>query len=259
MAATDERAAGKPAFPAGLPPGFPNCARCPYLSTGPAACCFACATDTLRLVGEHACAVCSQLLDGDGCCPNELCRDRRRRIGRIQAVAYQSGPLRQVLYDYKFRGVHGWALILGRLVLGWLAAHAGESPPDLIVANPGWPGPSRSSFLHAESVLATAAAENDGWPFAAGVIVKSGPSARSADAPADAKRAIGRELRSLLQVPDPARTAGRRILVFDDICTTGRQLDAVAGCLLDEGGAARVDGLVLARVRWAGDQSPRRR
>jgi predicted amidophosphoribosyltransferase len=137
MAANDKRVAGAPNFPAGPPPGFPNCARCPYLSTGPAACCFTCAASTLRFVGEHACAVCSLPLDGNVCCPNELCRDRRRRISRIQALAYQSGPLRQVLYDYKFRGARGWAVVLGRLLLGWLAAHAGDSPPDLIVANPG--------------------------------------------------------------------------------------------------------------------------
>jgi predicted amidophosphoribosyltransferase len=258
MAAADEREAGGPIFPAGPPPGFPNCARCPYLSTGPAARCFDCAAGRLPLVGEHACAVCSQLLDGNVCCPNELCRDGRRRVGRIQAVAYQSGPLRQVLYDYKFRGARGWAVVLGRLVLGWLAAHASD-PADLIVANPGWPGPDGSFFLHAESVLAAAAGQEAGWPFAQGVIVKSGPTARSADASADAKRAVGRELRGLLLVPDPARTAGRRILVFDDICTTGRQLDAVAACLLDAGGAAQVDGLVLARAQWARTQWPRRR
>jgi predicted amidophosphoribosyltransferase len=190
MAAADERVAGGPASPAGPPPGFPNCMRCTYLPTGPAARCFACAASTLRLVGAHACAVCSQPLDGNVCCLNELCRDRRRRIGRIQAVAYQSGPLRQVLYDYKFRGARGWAVVLGRLVLGWLAAHADEEAPDLIVANPGWPGPDERSFLHAESVLAAAAGQGESWPFAPGVIVKSGPTARSADAPAGVRRRL---------------------------------------------------------------------
>jgi len=34
------------------------------------------------------------------------------------------------------------------------------------------------------------------------------------------------------------------------VCTTGTQLDAVAGVLLDQGGAARVEGVVLARALW---------
>ncbi len=40
------------------------------------------------------------------------------------------------------------------------------------------------------------------------------------------------------------------VLIYDDVCTTGIQLDAVAGCLLDQGGAARVEGIVLARALW---------
>jgi predicted amidophosphoribosyltransferase len=39
-------------------------------------------------------------------------------------------------------------------------------------------------------------------------------------------------------------------LVYDDICTTGGQLDVIADYLLDQGGAARVEGVVLARAPW---------
>jgi hypothetical protein len=34
------------------------------------------------------------------------------------------------------------------------------------------------------------------------------------------------------------------------VCTTASQLDMIAGCLLDEGRAAEVEGLVLARAPW---------
>ena len=74
----------------------------------------------------------------------------------------------------------------------------------------------------------------------------------SADAAAWYKRATATDLASVLQVPDPARTAGRFVLVYDDVCTTGGQLDAIAGCLRDRGGAARVEGVVLARAPWRG-------
>jgi predicted amidophosphoribosyltransferase len=40
------------------------------------------------------------------------------------------------------------------------------------------------------------------------------------------------------------------VTLTDDVCTTGTQLDAVAGCLLDHGGAARVEGIVLGRAPW---------
>jgi len=131
---------------------------------------------------------------------------------------------------------------------------AGE-PPGLIVVNPGYAGPGGDDFAHAEAVLAEAARADAGkrWPFdtaSTAAIVKTRPTVKSADAQAWSKRAIGTELRSALRVPDPARTAGRYILIFDDVCTTGTQLDAVAGCLLDEGKALRVEGVVLARAPW---------
>jgi predicted amidophosphoribosyltransferase len=53
-----------------------------------------------------------------------------------------------------------------------------------------------------------------------------------------------------LAIPDPARTEGRDVLVFDDVCTTGYQLNAVADCLLDQGQATRVRAVVLARAPW---------
>ncbi len=79
--------------------------------------------------------------------------------------------------------------------------------------------------------------------------MKTRATAQSANATAKAKRAAADELRSALAIPDPARTAGRHVLVYNDVCTTS-QLNAVADCLLAEGGAARVEALVLARAPW---------
>ena len=123
-------------------------------------------------------------------------------------------------------------------------------------------GPGGQLFAHTEAVLAAAAAESAARPAAAArwefdtaepaAIVKIAPTLRSADEPAWYKQASATDLRQALRVPDPARIAGRSVLVYDDICTTGGQLDVVAGCLLDQGGAARVEGVVLARAPWRG-------
>lgn len=42
---------------------------------------------------------------------------------------------------------------------------------------------------------------------------------------------------------------GKRVLVYDDVCTTGNTLDAMAGYLIDAG-AAEVTAVVMARVPW---------
>jgi predicted amidophosphoribosyltransferase len=242
-------------LPAGPPPGFPQCGRCPYVRTGPAVICVVCARRSFDAIGPDACAVCSQQLNSDGRCPNELCADPGRRISRIHAIAYETGPLRQTIINYKYEGFTSWAAVLGRLVLGWLELHAREHRPDLIVANPTFTRPGERLSGHTEAVLWKAAAEDREarWEFdlmRPPAIVKIRPTTPSADTSALDKLAAARELRDALRIPDVTRVEGRRILVYDDVCTTGSQLDEIAGCLLDEGRAAEVQGLVLARAPW---------
>jgi len=236
---------------------FPRCHSCGNFRDGPARTCLTCASRQLTRPGTDACGVCSQRLAPGRECTNELCRGAGRRISRIRAIGYQSGPLRSVIVSYKYRGTRSWSVVLGRLLLAWLEETMAGDPPELIVANPGYAGPGGDDFAHAEAVLAGAARADAGqrWPFdtaSPAAVVKTRPTVKSAAAQAWSKRATGAELRSALRVPDPARTAGRFVLIFDDVCTTGTQLDAVAGCLLDEGGAARVEGVVLARALWRG-------
>ncbi|MGH3304883.1 MAG: ComF family protein [Streptosporangiaceae bacterium] len=240
---------------------FPDCHDCACFRGGSAAACLACASGQMSRPGPGACPVCSQRLVADGRCPNELCRRPGRRIGRIRAIGYQTGPLRRAIHSYKYGGARSWSVPLGRLLLGWLEQNMIADPPGLIVVNPGFAGADRATgeaLGHTEAVLHAAAAADAAhrWPFdtaTPAAIVKTRPTLKSADAQAWSKRVTAAELRDALRVSDPGRTAGRFILVYDDICTTGGQLDAIAGCLLGEGGAARVEGLVLARAPWRGD------
>jgi predicted amidophosphoribosyltransferase len=243
-----------------LPVTFPGCHDCDQFRTGPAARCMACARPRLELPGESACPVCDQRVRDDGLCANELCRSPRRKIGRIHAIAYQSGPLRRAINRYKYRGEREWSALFGRLLLAWLDETCAGDPPDLIVANPSFVGPGGQQFAHTEAVVESAAREVGGrsgplptWNFDTGTpraVVKTMATLRSADTEAWYKHASALELRDALVVPDPGRTAGRYVLVYDDICTTGGQLDSVAACLIDDGRAARVDGVVLARAPW---------
>jgi predicted amidophosphoribosyltransferase len=207
-------------------------------------------------MAARVCPVCSQRLDdGGGRCRNSLCRHRGRSIERIDAVTSHSGAMQDKIQRYKYEGETGWSPVFGRLVVDWLAAHAAGDPPDLIVANPGYAGPGQPGPGHVEEIIRAAAAADPGgrWRFDVGepaAIVKTEPTGRSAGRSLAEKQITAAELREVLRIPDPARTAGRRILVFDDVCTTGRQLDAVADCLLREGRAASVRGLVLTRAPW---------
>ena len=242
---------------------FPDCHGCVRFRSGPADVCMACANRQFSRPGPDACPACSQSITGGGRCPNELCGSPRRRIGTIHAIGYQAGALRRVIRSYKYGGTRSWSVVLGRLLLAWLDQNMADDPPGLIVANPTFTGSGSQSaddpsrFAHTEAVLrAAAAADVTGrWLFdtrTPAAIVKTRATLQSADGQAWSKRASGTELRDAVRVPDRARTTGKFVLVYDDICTTGTQLDAIAACLLDEGGACRVEGMVLARAPWRG-------
>jgi predicted amidophosphoribosyltransferase len=242
---------------------FPDCHDCARVRSGPAAACLACFSGQIVKPGPASCPICAQRCEPAGSCPNELCRSPRRRVSRIHAIGYQTGALRRAIYSYKYGGSRTWSVVFGGLLAAWLEQNMAADPPDLIVANPtftgrqGGPGARGASFDHTEAVLraAAAAAADPGhhWRWdtcTPAAIVKARATLRSADGQAWSKRVTGTELRDAVEVTDPGRTAGRFVLVYDDICTTGSQLDAVAGVLLDHGGAARVEGVVLARAPW---------
>ena len=246
-----------PASPA-LEAVFPNCYGCRHFADGPVGTCFACAGPQLSRPSSAACPLCAQHLRSDGLCPNELCRSPRRRITKIHAIGYQLGPLRRAINSYKYRGSRGLSVVFARLLLAWLEQNMAADPPGLIVANPSFVGPGGQEFAHTETVLAAAAraATSEAcWAFdtaTPAAVIKVAPTLKSADAQAWSKRAVGYELDAALRVPNPGRTEGKFALVYDDICTTGTQLNAVAACLTDEGRAARVEGVVLARAPWRG-------
>jgi len=84
-------------------------------------------------------------------------------------------------------------------------------------------------------------------PFA---LARSRPTAsQGAMASAKARR---RNVLGAFQVPDPAKVKGKRVLLLDDVMTTGATVQACARAL-KRAGAERVHVLVLARVVKAQD------
>lgn len=240
--------------PVGPPLGFPKCPKCSYLRSGPPHTCLKCAAASFEGIAANSCTTCNQMLEG-GECPNWLCSDPARRVSKIHAIAYSSGPLRKTILSYKYNGRTGWSLIFGRLLVAWLDQYAPAVSFDLIVANPTYVGDGGAPFGHTESVIEAASKEGvlGEWPFdimKPRAILKVNSTPKSAGLGATTKRMAAAELRSALRIPDVRSVEGKRVLVYDDVCTTGSQLDAIAGFLMDEGGAVEVEGVVLARAPW---------
>jgi predicted amidophosphoribosyltransferase len=242
-------------YPLGPPPGFPNCPSCVYLSAGSSVQCVDCASKAITAVAASSCRVCDQEVAPGKSCSNWLCRQPTRNITQIRAIAVHTGPLRRKILSLKYDGRTGWAIIFGRLLYGYVKQAIEPDAHALIVANPTYRGEgSRAVVDHTELVVESAEKEDifDEWDWDVGaprVLRKVGPTPPSASSGLMGKRESADALQSVLKLADPEAIRDRRVIVYDDVCTTGLQLDAVAGFLL-RNGAASVDAIVLARAPW---------
>lgn len=248
-AALDRRLAGVP--------GFGRCRTCMYVDTGSPALCSRCASRSLELLPDQdrRCAVCDHPFNDDEIeCRNGPCNAGWRMFDRNYAIAVRSGVLDRVIKRYKYGGARGWGRIFGRILVGFLDANAERfAAYDLITSSPTYVGPDGRDFDHTREVLDYADQEAAGrWPFDVGgapAITKTAATQRLVDAGTyQARKALAQgPLREALAVPNRAVTAGKAILVYDDVFTDGLSLNEAARALHVEGGARQVSGVTLAR------------
>ncbi|MCX4666551.1 ComF family protein [Streptomyces sp. NBC_01381] len=209
----------------------------------------------MRPLAEHHCAVCSQSLDApDATCRNKICRwsPERRCFTRVDALALFAHPLEQPIKRFKYDGRKGWSKVFGRLIVGWLEEHRRQvADIDLIIGNPT--APDRVPLQHIETIMESAYTEDtlDQWPIAdpdSPVLTKKYETKKSASG--------GAQWADKLQAAEEHAKAlrfhrsveGKRILLIDDVFTTGATFHTVGKRLIAEGKATEVRGLVLARV-----------
>jgi predicted amidophosphoribosyltransferase len=153
-------------------PGFGNCHRCTFLTSGPAELCYACARRTIEDLPppEQRCATCDRPFSaGESTCRNPLCNWDRRFFKWNFSIAMRSGILERALNAYKYDGRRGWAVIFGRILAGFLQQEDWlRDSFDLITASPTFVGDGGRSFDHTGLVLKNAAEElapNGSWSF----------------------------------------------------------------------------------------------
>jgi predicted amidophosphoribosyltransferase len=175
-----------------------------------------------------------------------------RGFERVRAISMHTEPLSSALHAYKYDGDRRWRRVFGRLLLGWLQRHPRTAGGyDLILPNPSDPG--REPYQHVELLLDAAAEadEEEQWPIIPYGLAKLRSTPQSAGgglvAKMDAAEQHAAAVATTREIFEDLTAA--RVLLVDDVFTTGAQLDAV-GRRLYEWGADHVDGLVLARQPW---------
>ena len=172
-------------------------------------------------------------------CPR--CWERLLQIDSIRAPYRLEGSVREAVYALKYRGVRALAATVGELLAQFVDASTPSA--DLLVPVPLHPKREKRRGYNQSMLLAQATGDLLGLPTEAGAL------RRLRQTPSQAGSASQEE--RLANVAgafwaEPLVVKGKRVVVVDDVCTTGATLEACA-VALREAGATSVAGLTMAR------------
>lgn len=173
------------------------------------------------------------------------CRVEGRHFDCARAFVTYEGPASSVIRAFKFNGQFflGPKLLGAMLDRGWMPPDIGGA--ELVVPVPLHPRRRRERGYDQALLLAKVLAKRLGCKLLPGVLVRTRYTSQQALLP------VGRRwdnVRGAFAVRDPARFRGRRVLLVDDVMTTGMTASECAK-VLKRAGAENVQVLTLARPR----------
>lgn len=174
----------------------------------------------------------------------ERCHRRPPPYTYARAAAYYREPLRAAIHAFKYRGKTALVRPMGHFMAEAGRRHLPLSEVDGLVPIPLHVTRLRERGFNQAALLARELGRQWGIPFWANVVSRVIPTVPQSDLSEAERR---RNVREAFVLTRAATVEGRRLLVIDDILTTG---STAAECarVLKTGGAETVGVYTLARV-----------
>ena len=213
------------------PPRCALCARHGSFLCGP------CEASLPRVDGRR-CGACWLPLGGEKCA---ACAAHPAELTRLRAVYRYEGDVRKLVQAFKFGGRSSLAGTLAEQMTICYEMHGLDA--EVILPVPLAAGRRRSRGYNQASLLAKEVSRGIGVPLVE-ALRRTGSVAPQAQSATAAERR--RNVAGAFEVARVGSVAGRRVLIIDDVATTGATLNACAIELLNAG-VAEVSGFTLAR------------
>jgi ComF family protein len=212
--------------------------RCGGCQTAGSLWCAACRAAT-QPIEPPWCEKCGEPFVTDRLCAN--CRQHPLVIEKIRSVALFDGVLRQGIHRFKYERLSGLAEPFGGMLADyWQAA---QLTADWLIPVPLHPSRERDRGYNQSELLARHLARRVGVPVSSRGLRRTRATAVQMTLNAAERR---QNVAGAFECVE-ARVRGARVVVIDDVGTTGATLDACAQAVL-QAGAVSVMGLTLART-----------
>lgn len=192
--------------------------------------------ETLPYVWGPVCAKCGKPVEeGETLCGD--CQARPRVFDAGCAAFLYDDQMRETIRLFKYKGRKEYGEVLGRLLAHYAAEELAAWRPELIAAVPVHRGKLRQRGYNQAEVLARSVSDSCGIPFRKELLLRPGSTEAMKNLGAEDRR---RNLEGVFSArPEELALDGKRraerVLVVDDIFTTGATMDACAAVLKEAG------------------------
>jgi ComF family protein len=196
--------------------------------------------DEFELIEPPLCPHCGRPRTNGRLCP--LCQRDPLRISGVRSVAYFDGTLREAIHSFKYSNLQDLAIPLGELMSDYW--EKSPLPAEIIVPVPLHPDRLRERGYNQATLLARELGKSIGLPVSENSLVRVRATRPQVDLNAQERK----ENVSDAFCCSNMELKGKRVLLIDDVCTTGATLEACS-IALRQVGALSVWALTLAMPR----------
>ena len=205
----------------------------PYLCNG----CW----DSLEIVTPPWCEICG-IQNVDGVC--DVCATNPPRYGKLRTVAFYNAILQRIIHLYKFEKRRSLAKHLSYMMVNHLPNDCNLKEYDYILPIPIHKNRLRERGFNQSTLIAQGISNKIGIAICTDAIIRSRNTSPQSSLTRDARQT---NVVGAFEIKNRNLIKGKRILILDDVFTTGATVNEAVNILWNED-PIEIDVLTLART-----------